>query len=445
MAPTSEDIALCAARRQHVMDAMGGGVLLLAAAPERPRTWDIHYPYRPDSDFHYLTAFPEPDAVCMLAPEVPERFVLFVRPRDPEREMWVGARAGVEGAVATYGADAAYKIDDLEQVLSRFLEKAPHVHHTVLRDDPLATRLLALIRRAQEARPRTGHGPTAIREPGDLLHEMRLRKTPEEIARMRDAIGIACEAHRTAMRTVRPGMREYEIEALIDYTFRRLGAVGPAYPSIVASGANATVLHYTENDRTLGTDELLLVDAGAERAGYCADVTRTFPTGRRYAGAARDLYQLVLAAQLAAVDAVAPGTTLEAVHKTALRVLVDGLLQLGLLKPTDAASADEAIEKELYKRFFPHRTSHWLGRDVHDVGSYACDGAPRPLEPGMVLTVEPGLYVPADAEDVPPAFRGIGIRIEDDVLVTEQRPEVLSASAPKQVDEIEALRAEAMA
>jgi Xaa-Pro aminopeptidase len=434
-----DDASLRAARRRRIQEHMGGGVLLLAAAPERPRTADILYPYRQDSDFDYVTAFPEPEAVCVLAPDAAEHFVLFVRPRDPERELWVGARAGVEGAVARYGADAAFKLDELEQVLPRFLEKASQVWHTVLRDDPLSQRLMALIRRAQEARPRTGTGPTTLREPGDILHEMRLRKEPAELARMRDAIAIACEAHREAMRSARPGMYEYEIEALIDFTFRRRGATGPAYPSIVASGANATVLHYTDNDRPLGERELLLIDAGAERAGYCADVTRTIPTGTRYEPAQRDLYEAVLAAQLAAIAAVGPGTTLEAVHRIALRVLVEALIAHGVLGGT----VEEAIEKETYRRFYMHRTSHWLGRDVHDVGRYAENGAPRVLEAGMVLTVEPGLYIPADAEDVPAPYRGVGIRIEDDVLVTEAGCEVLSAAAPKQVEEVEALRAEA--
>ena len=433
------DKALFAARRARIAERMDGGVMLLAAAPERARTADIFYPYRQDSDFAYVTGFHEPDAVCVLAPEATEKFVLFVRPRDPDREIWTGSRAGVEGAVAEYGADAAFPIDELEKTLPRFLEKAPQAYHTVLRDDPLTARLLALIRRAQEARPRTGTGPTAIREFGDILHEMRLRKEPAELDAMRAAIAIACEAHREAMRSARPGMYEYEIEALVDFTFRRRGASGPAYPSIVATGRNATVLHYTDNDRPLGPDELLLIDAGAERAGYCADVTRTFPTGARYAPAQRDLYEAVLAAQLAAIAAVRPGTTLEAVHTVALRVLVEALIAHGIL----AGPVDEAIEKGTYRRFYMHRTSHWLGRDVHDVGRYAEGGAPRPLEPGMVLTVEPGLYVPADAEDVPAPFRGVGIRIEDDVLVTPDGREVLSAAAPKQVDEVEALRAEA--
>src|SRR2546425_307103 len=355
MGPSPDDLTLLAARRARIMEKMGGGVMLLAAAPERPRTADILYPYRQDSDFAYVTGFPEPEAVCVLAPDAKERFVLFVRPRDPERELWVGTRAGVEGAVERYGADAAFKLEELERELPRFLEKAPQVWHTVRRDDALAQRLMALIRRAQEMQPRTGTGPTTIREPGDLLHEMRLRKEP------------------------------------------------------------------------------------AELAGYCADVTRTIPTGPRYEPAQRDLYDAVLAAQLAAIAAVGPGTTLEAVHKTALRVLAEALIAHGVLHGT----VDEVLEKETYKRFYMHRTSHWLGRDVHDVGRYAENGAPRALEPGMVLTVEPGLYIPAGAEDVPAPYRGVGIRIEDDVLVTEGGREVLSAAAPKQVAEVEALRAEA--
>jgi Xaa-Pro aminopeptidase len=440
MPPSPEELAVFAARRARVRAQLGAGVLVVAAAPERFRTADIHYPYRQDSDLDYLTGFPEPESVAVIAPGSKEPFVLFVRPRDPEREQWVGWRAGVEGAVAQYGADAAHSIDDLERVLASIVEQVEDVWLTVLRDDALATRLLAIVRRAQEARPRTGHGPTALREPGELLHEMRLHKEPAEIACMRDAITIACEAHREAMRAARPGMREYEIEALIDYTFRRRGATGPAYPSIVASGPNATVLHYTENTRALGTDELLLVDAGAERAGYCADVTRTFPTGARFTTAHRELYEVVLGAQLAAIDAVRPETTLEAVHTTALRALVEGFLRLGLIPAGAAGSVDEAIEKALHRRLYMHRTSHWLGRDVHDVGSYARDGRPRPLAPGMVLTVEPGCYVPADADDVPAAFRGVGIRIEDDVLVTADGSEVLSAGAPKRVADVEALR-----
>ena len=439
MGTEDDDRAALAARRTRIMQGMGGGVMLLAAAPERVRTADILWPFRQDSDFAYVTAFPEPDAVAVLAPDGERRFVLFVRPHDPERAIWVGPRVGIEGAVARYGADAGHPLDDLEKELAPILAGAAEVFLDLGRDDPLAARLLAAVKRAQAERPRTGRGPTAVRDATEVLHEQRLRKEPLEVAQLRAAIAIACEAHRAAMQTARPGMPEYEIEALVDYTFRRRGATGPAYPSIVATGANATILHYTGNDRPLGVDELLLLDAGAERAGYCADVTRTFPTARRFPPAHRDVYQAVLAAQLAAIAAVRPGATLEDIHGTALRVLCEAAIGLGLL----SGSVDEAVEKETYRRFYMHRTSHWLGRDVHDVGRYRIDGTPRPLEPGMVFTVEPGLYVPADAADVPAAFRGIGVRIEDDVLVTDRGCEVLSADAPKQVEEIETLRAAA--
>ncbi len=439
--PGPDEARLLAERRARVLERLGDAVMLLPAAAERVRTADIHYPFRQDSDFHYVTGFDEPDAVCVLAPaQARDRFVLFVRPRDPERAIWVGPRAGVEGAVEWYGADAAYPLDELERQLPRLLDGAGDVYLCLLREDALAARLLAFIRRHVAARPRSAAGPApAIRDPGDILHEMRLHKTPDELERMRDAIRIACLAHREAMQRTRAGMREYEVEALVDYTFRRHGAVGPAYPSIVAGGANATILHYVTNDGVLREDDLLLIDAGAEKAGYCADVTRTFPVGRRFQPAQRDLYDAVLAAQLAALGAVRPGATVDDVHDRAVRVLVEALVALRLLDgPVDAA-----VERETYKRFYMHRTSHWLGRDVHDVGRYRLDGKPRPLAPGMVFTVEPGLYVPADADDLPAAFRGVGIRIEDDVLITANGHEILSAGAPKQVEEIEALRAEA--
>ncbi len=438
MALTSDQAAATAARRARIMERLGDGVMLLPAAVERVRTADIEYPFRQNSDFDYVTGFPEPDAVAVLAPAAKEKFVLFVRPRDPERAIWVGARAGVEGAVADYGADAAYPIDDLDKELPRWLGPAADIHLNLMREDAVTGRLLAIVRRVQASRPRAGSGPMAtIHDPGALLHEMRLHKGPDELARMRAAIAIACEAHRDAMARARPGMMEFEVEALIDHTFRRRGATGPAYPSIVAGGINATVLHYTTNDCPLGADQLLLIDAGAELAGYCADVTRTFPIGRRFTPAQRDLYDAVLAAQLAAIGAVKPGVTLEDLHTIVLRVLCEALLAVGLLT---AGSVDEAIEKEAYKRVYMHRTSHWLGRDVHDVGAYQQGGQPRPLAPDMVFTIEPGLYVPADADDLPDAFRGIGIRIEDDVLVTSSGAEILSAAAPKQVAEIEALR-----
>jgi Xaa-Pro aminopeptidase len=438
MALASDLAAALVARRERIVSTMGDGVMLLAAAPERVRSADVHYPYRQNSDFAYVTGLLESEAACVLAPGAKEPYALFVRPHDPERAIWVGARAGLDGATGQYGADVAHPIADLERELPRWLRQAEQVWLDLGRDDPLANRLLAAVRAAQAERPRSGTGPTAIRDAGEILHELRLVKQPDELVLLREAIGIACEAHRIAMQTTQPGMAEYEIEALVDYTFRRRGAAGPAYPSIVAGGANATVLHYTDNGARLQGDQLLLLDAGDEFAGYCADVTRTFPVGRTYGSAQRDLYDAVLSAQCAAIDAARPGATLEALHATAVRVLADALVQLGLLEgPVDAA-----VEQETYKQFYMHRTSHWLGRDVHDVGVYRQGDAPRPLAPGMVFTVEPGLYV-ADTDDVPAAFRGIGIRIEDDVLVTATGSEVLSADAPKNPIEIETLRASA--
>jgi Xaa-Pro aminopeptidase len=442
MTLSDDDRALCAARRARILAAMGeGSVMLLPAASEHLRSGDTHYPFRQDSDFGYVTGFPEPDAVAVLAPGAEKPFALFVRPRDPEQAVWVGPRAGVEGAVAEYGADVAHPLDELEKQLPTWLSKATQVFLPLGRDDVWSRRLWAVVRWAHAQRARTGFGPAVVRDAGEILHELRLRKEPAEIARMRETIAIAAEAHQEAMRTTRPGMHEYEIEALIDGIFRRRGASAPAYPSIVASGANATILHYTANDQPIGADELLLIDAGSERAGYCADITRTFPTGRRFTPPQRDLYDAVLAAQLAAIGVARPGATLDALHATAVRVLAEALIGLGLLQ----GSVDEVVKEEKHKRFFMHRTSHWLGRDVHDVGLYKLGDTPRALEPGMVFTVEPGLYVPADAEDVPSAFRGVGIRIEDDVLVTATGVEVLSAAVPKHAAEIETLRAEAHA
>jgi Xaa-Pro aminopeptidase len=439
MALSADDRGALADRRARVMAAMGDGVMLVAAASEQVRSGDVYYPYRQDSDFDYVTGLGEPECVAVLAPGHKDPFALFVRPHDPERAIWVGPRAGIEGAVAEYGAIVAHPIDDLEKELPHWLRGSERVFVDLSRQDVLAQRILAAVRRAQAERPRLGTGPTALHDATVILHEQRLHKTPDELARMRHAIDIACEAHREAVKTTRPGMHEYEVEAMVDFTFRRRGATGPAYPSIVAGGANATVLHYTANDRPLAADDLLLLDAGAERAGYCADVTRTWPIAKRFAPAQRDCYQAVLAAQLAAIAAAKPGTTLDAIHTIAVRVLAEALTTIGLL----SGSVDEIVEKETYRRFYMHRTSHWLGRDVHDVGRYKLGDTPRPLEPGMVFTVEPGLYVPADADDVPADFRGIGIRIEDDVHVTASGVDVLSAAAPKQIEELETLRAQA--
>lgn len=425
-------------RRRAFMDRLGPtAAALLPAAPVALRSNDVEHRYRQDSDFLYLTGFPEPEAVCLLLPGHPkEEFILFVRPRDPERETWTGRRAGVDGAVTSYGAQVAYTIDKLDEKISEHVGTRDQLYFRFGHDVTFDHRVLGWMRQWQLTRPRTGTGPAAVVDPGEILHEMRLVKGDEEIACMRQAIAITAEGHRAAMSTARPGLREYEIEALLDYTFRRMGATAPAYPSIVAAGPNATVLHYTTNDGELRPGELLLIDAGAEYDGYCADITRTFPLADRFSGAQRAIYDIALRAQLAAIDTVRPDTCYEDVHKRAVEVLVDGFLDLGLL----TGDRQEIIGKEQYRPFYMHRTSHWLGLDVHDVGKYKAEGSSRRLEPGMILTVEPGIYIPPGRTDIDPRYVGIGVRIEDDVLVTVDGHEVLSAAVPKQPGDIEALR-----
>ena len=424
------------------MDRIGpDAAALLAAPPVSVRSNDVEYPYRQHSDLLYLTGFPEPECVCLLIPGRPnEEFVMFVRPRDAERETWTGYRAGVDGVRELCGAQAAHPVDKLDELINEYVGGRDRLYYTFGHDRAFNERVLSWMRQWQQLRPRTGAGPMATLDLGDVLHEMRLVKGEEEIALMRRALAITAEAHATAMRSVRPDWHEYEVEALVDYTFRRGGATGPAYPSICAAGANATVLHYTSNAARLADGDLLLIDAGAEYGGYCADVTRTFPVAARFTAPQRAIYEVVLSAQTAAIAAVQPGVPFDAPHAAAVGVLVDGLRDLGLL----AGDGQELIEQEAYRPFYMHRTSHWLGMDVHDVGKYKVQGAARVLEPGMVLTIEPGLYVGGERPEVDPAYRGIGVRIEDDVMVTATGHEVLSEAVPKRVADVEALRAEAV-
>jgi len=423
------------------MRRMDGGIAIIANAPPAVHSNDVEYRYRPDNDFYYLSGFREPEAVAVFVPGAESsRYLLFVRPRDPERELWTGPRAGVEGATEDYGSDTAFTIEQLEAELARLLGTADKVYFAIGRDRGRSQQILDLIRRAQAERLRTGSGPVAVLDPGILLHEMRIHKTPEEISIMREASRITCLAHEEAMLTTRPGQFEYELEALVESSFRRHGAAGPAYPTVAASGPNATVLHYQENSRRMDVTEMVLLDAGAELACYSADVTRTFPLGARFKPAHRDLYAAVLSAQKAAIETTRPGVPYDEPHRKAIRVLCECLVSLGLLK----GSIDDLIEREEYRQYFMHRTSHWIGMDVHDVGIYRPNGQPRTLEPGMVLTVEPGLYIAPNAKEVPVRLRGIGIRIEDDVLITSGGCEVLSATAPKEIEEIEALRQSAM-
>jgi Xaa-Pro aminopeptidase len=420
-------------RRQRVRDALGDGVLVVFAAPATYRNNDVEQEWRQDSDFFYLSGFDEPESVLVLRGGSEPRFVLFVRARDPEREAWDGPRAGVEGAVADFGADAAYPLGELSERLPELLGNVASVHYALGRvraNDDVVLRALEGVRRLA----RRGVGcPEAIVDPRVVLHEQRLLKTPDEIASMERAVAITGAGHRAVMEKTRPGMFEYEAEAILRSAFREQGSERHAYPPIVGSGPNATILHYRKNDRRMQDGDLLLVDAGSEYDYYASDVTRTFPVNGRFTPPQRAIYELVLAAELAAIDAVRPGVTLDDVHAVAAKTLVAGLVDLGLVEGPHA----EALEAERHKPWFMHRTSHWLGMDVHDVGSYYAERKPRPLVAGMVLTVEPGLYFTARDERVREEFRGIGVRIEDDVLVTEAGSRVLSESIPKHLDAVE--------
>lgn len=415
------------------MEADSAAILLGSGL--QPRSNDTHFPFRQDSDFHYVTGFDHPHAAAVLRKGSDASYTLFVEARDPAAETWTGYRPGVEGAVETYGADQAFPCDELLTRLPDLLGGARVIYH-VLGRNPKVDALL--VEQNEMARIRSRMGllpPEALRDPRLLIHEMRLFKEPEELETMRRASAISREAHAEAARLAHPGMYEYELEAALDYTFRRRGAAGPAYDSIVGTGANATVLHYIANRDRLRDGEAVLIDAGCELEGYASDVTRVYPVGGAFTGPTRDLYQVVLAAQKSALETSNPGQTLEAVHDAALRGLVEGLLALGLLE----GDAETAIETRSYERYYMHRTSHWLGLDVHDVGSYVSEGAPRRLAANMAYTVEPGLYIPNNDEQAPEAYRGIGIRIEDDIVVTADHHENLTEAIPKEIDDVEAL------
>jgi Xaa-Pro aminopeptidase len=398
------------------------------------RNSDVEHRFRQSSDLWYLTGFTEPEALAVIAPGRPQKFTLFVRPRDPERETWTGRRAGIEGARDKFGAEAALPIDAVPSELPKLLDGADEVLYIPGEDEELDRLLLSSIAHTRQMERRGMRAPRRIGDLRWMLHELRLVKDEDALAKMRRAVAVTREAHTAAMRAARDGVHEYEIEALIDYTFRRAGGF-PGYGTIVGGGVNATILHYVDNDQALVGGQLLLVDAGGEIEGFTADVTRTYPIGARFSPAQRRCYELVLAVEKACIGAVRPGNDIDSIHRQAVELLTRGMVELGLLK----GSVPELIETGAYKRFYMHRTSHWLGMDVHDVGIYAPEGKSRPLQPGMVLTVEPGLYVAADALDVAAEYRGIGIRIEDDILVTERGHENLTASIPKELAELEAL------
>ncbi|GAB3362217.1 aminopeptidase P N-terminal domain-containing protein [Lysobacter rhizosphaerae] len=414
-------------------------ILILPAAKEMVRSRDTHYPYRQDSDFWYLTGFAEPDAVLVLVPGRKHgETLLFCRERDAEREAWDGPRVGPEGAVETFGMDDAYPIGDLDDILPGLLEGRTRVYYHFGRDQEFDLKLIGWLNRVRAEVRHGAQPPHEFLELGHLLDEMRLFKDRDELKLMQRAADISVLAHQAAMRAVRGGMREYELQAEIERVFRQHDAES-AYGSIVGAGSNACVLHYRANNAPMSEGDLVLIDAGAEYRGYAADITRTFPVSGRFTREQRALHDLVDAAQAAALAQARPGVPYEAGHVAAVATLTEGLLQLGLLK----GKLEKNIADGLYRRFYRHKTGHWLGLDVHDVGEYRIDGESRLLEPGMVFTIEPGLYIAPDDTTVAAKWRGIGIRTEDDVLVTAAGHEVLTRGLARSADEIEAFMASA--
>lgn len=421
-----------AERRRRVIESIRPGVLVVPSMPTALRNSDVEHPYRQDSDFYYLTGFDEPESVLVLSSESQQPFVLFVRDRDPERETWEGARAGVEGAMQRFGADWAYSSRAVDEKLGSLLKNQPRLYYALGVDRAFDDRVLAALSRLRRGVRRGDRWPTEIIEPSTVLGPMRLVKSPVELAAMRRAVQITVDGHLAAMKAARPGLWEYELEALLLAKFRAAGSERVAYSSIVASGQNATVLHYTRNQCQLLAGDLVLIDAGAEYDYYAADLTRTFPVSGRFSPAQREIYEIVLQAQLASIESVKVGATLEDVHRACVRLITQGLVDVGLVE----GPVSLAIARERYKPFYMHKTSHYLGMDVHDAGSYFEGGTARPLEPGNVVTVEPGIYVSAGSSSV---YRGVGVRIEDDVVVTPEGQEVLSTSLPKSIEEVEAL------
>ncbi|NMF86150.1 aminopeptidase P N-terminal domain-containing protein [Nodosilinea sp. P-1105] len=429
-------------RRQRVMDLIGSGTAIFASAPTAVMHNDVEHLFRQDSNFYYLTGFNEPQAVAVLAPHHEEhQFVLFVRPKDQEKETWSGYRVGVEQAKEQYGADEVYPIAELDEHLPKYLEKADRLYYHFGHDQALNNRVLRHWQTLLATYHKRGTGPVAIEDAGLLMQTLRRVKSPEELELLRRAIAIAAKAHNQARAIAAPGRYEYEIQAEMEHIFRKEGALGPAYPSIVASGENACILHYVENNRQMQAGDLLLIDAGCAYDYYNADITRTFPVGGKFTAEQRILYELVLEAQLKAIEAVQPGAPFNQFHDAATRTLTEGMVDLGLLQ----GDVDTLIEEKKHKAFFMHGTGHFLGLDVHDAGVLRNpDKTWQPFALGNVVTVEPGIYISPSYEpeegqpQIEDRWRGLGIRIEDDVLVTETGPEVLTAAVPKTVAAMEA-------
>ena len=433
--PLQPPAAVHEARRAAALRRLGAGTLLLPASPIQYRSRDTEARYRPDSELYYLTGATEPGTVAVLVGGSSPRLVLFVHERDPEAELWSGPRLGPEGAAERYGAEETHPLSELPARLPALLRQGDRIHYRPGNGAELDAMVAEALRWARARGPRTGSGPRGVVDPGEILDELRLRKDEHEIERLRAAAELTVQGHRAGIAAIRSGAGEWEVEAAVDAAFRAGGGSGPGYGTIVGSGANACVLHYVANDRRMASGDLVLLDAGAELGLYQGDITRVYPVDDTFSGPQRDVYEVVDRARAAAVAAVAPGATIADVHAAAVRTVVEGLVDLGVLD----GDAEELLAQEAYRPWFPHQTSHWIGLDVHDVGDYQVDEESRVLEPGMVFSVEPGLYFRAGKDGPAAPFQGIGVRLEDDILVTADGHENLTAALPTSVAEVEAL------
>ncbi len=427
--------------REAFIKKMGpGGVAIFASNPPARWNHDTEYIYRPDPNFYYLTGFEEPESICVIAPEHPKhQYVLFVRPKNKQAEIWNGKRVGVKDAQKHYGADKAYPIEKFDEKIGEYLQDAERLYYTLGSNEDIDTEILARFTRAVKSKVRGGKGIDTLVDPSPILSEMRLIKNETELERMRLATEITVAGHVAAMQAVRPGLYEYQLESLVESTFRMNGAGGAAFPTIVASGGNATTLHYTTNNCEIEDGKLVLLDAGAEYNRYCGDVTRTFPANGTFTEAQRDIYQTVLDAHYAIIDGIRPGVSIDEPHQKSIELLTEGMLRLGLLK-TKKKKIEKLIEDGAYRKFYMYRIGHMIGLDVHDVNCVReANGDYKTFQPGMIITIEPGLYVAEGTKGVPPEYLGIGVRIEDDILVTESGNENLTSGVPKEIDEVEAL------
>ena len=425
--------------RETFIEKMGpGGVAIFASKPPARWNHDTEYIYRPDPNFYYLTGFEEPESICVIAPEHPKhQYVLFVRPKNKQAEIWNGKRVGVRDARRRYGADKAYPIEKFEEKIGEYLQGAERLYYTLGSNEDIDTEMLTRFTRAVKSKTRSGKGIDTLVDPSPILSEMRLIKNEKELERMRMATEITVAGHVAAMKAVRPGLYEYQLESLVESTFRMNGAGGAAFPTIVASGGNATTLHYTTNDCEIEDGNLVLLDAGAEYNRYCGDVTRTFPANGTFTEAQREIYQIVLDAHYAIIDGIRPGVSIDEPHQKSIELLTEGMLSLGLLKKK---KIEKLIEDGAYRKFYMYRIGHMIGLDVHDVNCVQeANGDYKTFQSGMIITIEPGLYVAEGTKGVPPKYLGIGVRIEDDILVTESGTENLTDGVPKEIDEVEAL------